>query len=295
MAEKYKGTIIKGIGGFYYVRCECGIAECRARGRFRRDSLTPLVGDIAEIELDGENSGKGVIQSICERKNALIRPAVANVSQLLVVAAVENPRPNTYVLDKLIASAEYAGLDTVICFNKSDLNADRSIAETYENAGFHVVVTSAEENVNIDGLRKILKDKITVFAGNSGVGKSSLLNKLLGEEYFETGEVSRKVERGRHTTRHSELAELPFGGYIIDTPGFSSFDLSTIPSGDIGGLFREFAAYEGQCRFPDCVHIAEPGCAVLAAVNDGRIAKSRHESYKLLFEEAKAIKPWEQK
>ncbi len=287
MAERYTGTIIKGIGGFYYVRCECGIVECRARGRFRRESITPLVGDTAEIELDVVGGSTGVIDRICERSSVLIRPAVANASQMLAVAAIKNPATNTYVLDKLIASAEYAGLETAICFNKSDLSAERGLAEIYRGAGFKVVVASAEKDDNIDGLREILKDKITVFAGNSGVGKSSLLNRLMGSECFETGEVSRKVERGKHTTRHSELAELPFGGYIIDTPGFSTFDWSAVRSGDIEGMFRELEKYKGGCRFPDCVHIAEPDCAVRRAVEDGRISASRYESYKQLLDEAR--------
>lgn len=290
MAERYTGTIIKGIGGFYYVRCECGIVECRARGRFRRESMTPLVGDVAEIELDADGGSTGVIDGICERSSALIRPAVANASQLLAVAALKNPATNTYVLDKLIASAEYAGLETAICFNKSDLSSERGLAEAYRRAGFKVVVTSAEKDENIDELREILKDKITVFAGNSGVGKSSLLNRLMGRELFETGEVSRRVERGKHTTRHSELAELPFGGYIIDTPGFSTFDLSAIQSEDIEGMFRELGEYKGECRFPDCVHIAEPDCAVRNAVEDGRISVSRYESYKQLFAEARELR-----
>lgn len=291
MAEKYRGTIVKGIGGFYYVNCERGVIECRARGKFRRGGLTPLVGDIAEIELDCENGGTGVIDRICERKNVLVRPAVANVTQMLAVAAIENPATNTYVLDRLTASAEYAGLDIVICFNKCDLSDERILTETYEKAGFRVVTASAEKDTGISELKELLKDKITVLAGNSGVGKSSILNKLMGKKCFATGEVSRRAERGRHTTRHSELVELPFGGYIIDTPGFSSFDLNTLQCENIAELFREFGKYEGECRFPDCVHIAEPGCAIRNAADSGKIMPTRYESYKILVDEAKRIKP----
>jgi len=233
-----------------------------------------------------------VIASVCERKNELIRPAVANVTCMAVVVALHNPRPNTYILDKLITSAEYIGLKSLICFNKSDLTEDYSIAEIYSKAGFDVLVTSAAENKNCCELQKFLKDEITVFAGNSGVGKSSLLNRIMERDMFETGEVSGRVERGRHTTRHSELVELPFGGYIIDTPGFSSFDVNKIPLNELSGMFREFENYSGECRFPDCGHTVEPGCSILAAVKDKKISASRHESYKLLYEEIKSLRKW---
>lgn len=286
------GIITKGIGGFYYVSTADGVIECRARGIFRKTRFTPLVGDRVEITLNSENRHTGVINEIKERKNELIRPAVANVTQMAAVAALENPKPNTYVLDKLIAAAEFIDLDILICFNKSDLSRDFSIADVYSNAGFRVVVTSAANDVNTDALREFLKDEITVFAGNSGVGKSSLLNRMLNREKFETGEVSGRVERGRHTTRHSELVELPFGGFIIDTPGFSSFDINRVPAESLADMFREFGQYTESCRFPDCGHTAEPDCGVIGAVEDGKIAKSRYESYKLLYNEIKALKKW---
>lgn len=290
--ESIDGVITKGIGGFYYVNTERGVIECKARGIFRKNKFVPLVGDRVCVILNSENPKTGVIDSIAERKNALIRPAVANVSRMAAVTAIENPKPNTYVLDKLIASAEFIGLKILICLNKSDLSEDRSLAEIYSNAGFEVVVTSAEQNRNIDVLREFLKDEITVFAGNSGVGKSSLLNRMMGDDMFETGEVSGRVERGRHTTRHSELVELPFGGYIIDTPGFSSFDINTIPLESLADMFREFAGYKNNCRFPDCGHTVEPDCGVINAVNEGKISKSRHENYKLLYNEIKDTKKW---
>lgn len=287
-----EGVITKGIGGFYYINTVQGIIECKARGIFRKEGITPLVGDSVTIEISDKNSEKGVITSICERENELIRPAVANVTCMAVVVALENPKPNTYILDKLIASAEYIGLKILICFNKSDLTEDYSIADIYTDAGFDVLVTSAAENKNCDVLKEFLKDEITVFAGNSGVGKSSLLNCIMGAEMFETGEVSGRVERGRHTTRHSELVKLTFGGYIIDTPGFSSFDVNTIPLTELASMFRDFKNISGNCRFPDCGHTVEPDCKVISAVMEGKISTSRHESYKLLYDEIKSIKKW---
>ncbi len=279
------GVIIKGIGGFYYVNTESGLIECRARGVFRKRGDTPLVGDNVVIETS--DSSHGVISEIKERKNVLIRPAVANVTQMVVVVAQSSPAPNPYILDKLIASAEFVGLKIAICFNKSDLGGDDSLIETYKKAGFGVITTSTVKHEGIQLLKDLLKDEITVFAGNSGVGKSSLINKLMMKDMFETGKVSEKLERGRHTTRHSELAELPFGGYIIDTPGFSSFDVNTIPLEELAEMFREFGTVEGRCRFDDCSHRSEPDCCILEAVKAGEIAGSRHESYVQLYSEIK--------
>lgn len=282
------GVIIKGIGGFYYVNTESGLIECRARGVFRKRGDTPLVGDNVVIETS--DSSHGVISEIKERKNVLIRPAVANVTQMAVVVAQSSPSPNPYILDKLIASAEFAGLKIAICFNKSDLGGDETLIDIYKKAGFEVIITSALKHKGIQPLKEFLRDEITVFAGNSGVGKSSLINKLMMRDMFETGKVSEKLERGRHTTRHSELAELPFGGYIIDTPGFSSFDVNTIPLEELSEMFREFAEVEGVCRFDDCSHRSEPDCCILSAVNAGEIAKSRHESYVQLYSEIKVAR-----
>ncbi len=282
------GVIIKGIGGFYYVNTKSGLVECRARGVFRKRGDTPLVGDNVEIETT--DSTHGVISEIKERKNVLIRPAVANVSQMAVVVAQSSPSPNPYILDKLIASAEFAGLNIAICFNKSDLGGDGALIDAYKKAGYNVIITSAIEHRGIQPLKDFLKDEITVFAGNSGVGKSSLINELMMRDMFETGSVSEKLERGRHTTRHSELAELPFGGYIIDTPGFSSFDVNTIPLEELSEMFREFVVIEGSCRFDDCSHRTEPDCRIIEAVNSGQIAKSRHESYIQLYSEIKAAR-----
>ena len=286
------GVITKGIGGFYYVDTPDGLIECRARGLFRKQGCTPLVGDNVEIEINKENTQTGVIKVIRKRSSQLIRPAVANVTQMVAVVALENPRPNAYILDKLIASAEFAKLKIVICFNKSDLGGNRNIVEAYEKAGFDVIICSAAEGENVEKLKSFLQDEITVFVGNSGVGKSSLLNLMVGAQMFETGEVSTRVERGKHTTRHSELVPLTFGGYIIDTPGFSSFDINAVTLELLPQMFREFEEYVGGCRFLDCSHTLEPGCSVISAVDDGKIAGSRHESYKALYEEIKSVKKW---
>ncbi len=285
--DNLKGVIVKGIGGFYYVNTLQGVIECRAKGIFRKMGITPLVGDAVEVELN-EDKQTGVVAAISDRLNTLVRPAVANVTQMMAVVALESPKPNLYVLDKLIASAEFGRLKISLCFNKSDLTSNSDLPDIYKKAGFEVVVTSASDNKNIDELKRLLKDEVTVFAGNSGVGKSSLLNRIVDKEMFETGGVSKRTERGRHTTRHSELVELPFGGYIIDTPGFSSFELNQVTTDILPGLFREFEVHLGDCRFLDCRHISEPDCKVRGALKNGLISESRHESYKLLFEEIKA-------
>ena len=288
--ELINGTIIKGIGGFYYVKTADDIIECRARGIFRKENITPLVGDSVKIKLSNEKTG--IIWEILSRNNALIRPPVANVSQAAVVFSTENPRPNLTVIDKFIAVCEYNKLDILICINKIDLCGGEDYEKIYKDAGFDVITLSAAENKNIDILCEKLKDKITVFAGNSGVGKSSLLNAVLGKEIFETGEVSEKVDRGRHTTRHSELLPLPFGGFIIDTPGFSSFDISQIPYSELFRCFREFDGVTEQCRFLDCSHTVEKDCGILDALKNGKISKNRHNNYVLLYNELKNSKRW---
>lgn len=286
---QYQGRIIKGIGGFYYVDTADGIFECRARGIFRKEKITPLVGDVVGISVD-ETSGTGMVETIAERKNLLIRPPVANVTQMAVVVATANPRPNLLLLDKLIASAEYAQIRPLICRNKSDLDSGEELTTIYQKAGFEVLCLSAQTGEGIETLKEKLQGEVTVFAGNSGVGKSSLLNRIFGEEAFATGAVSERVERGKHTTRHSELAALPFGGYIIDTPGFGSFDISLLEIEDMPKLFREFSDYTQTCRFRDCSHTVEQGCGVLAALREGKIAPSRHESFCTLVREAQEAK-----
>ena len=290
MIDEIKGVILKGIGGFYYVSAESGIFECRARGLFRKQNITPLVGDKVVLKSVDTDNMTAMIYEILPRKNQLKRPAVANVTSLVAVIAAENPRPNLFLLDKLIASAENSDIEIIICINKTDLSDGAKFFDIYKSSGFEVINVSAATGKNIDKLRKKLKNKINVFAGNSGVGKSSIINLLLEEEVFDTGEISAKAERGKHTTRHSELRELPFGGFIIDTPGFGSLEIQNNTADTIADTVREFKELEGECRFMDCRHRHESGCAVIRAVEQGKIPVSRYESYCSMLEEINSNK-----
>lgn len=283
------GVILKGIGGFYYVSTECGVFECRARGLFRKQSITPLVGDSVLLKSVDEVNKTALLFEIFPRENCFIRPAVANVSQLIAVISAENPRPNLFLLDKLIVSAEARNVETIVCINKTDLSGGEEYSSVYRDAGFNVIECSAETGKNIDMLKECIKDKINVFAGNSGVGKSSIINRLLDEDAFETGEISKRAERGKHTTRHTELRKLPFGGFIIDTPGFGSLEVFNDDLA-LDELFREFKSHKKSCRYPDCRHIAETECGIIKAVEDGLIPKSRYESYKTIIETAEINK-----
>ncbi len=280
-----QGRIIKGIGGFYYINSSDTVYECRARGRFRKEGITPLVGDIVQCNIDVV-SNTGLICGILPRSNSLIRPPVANVTKIAIVFSVTNPKPNLLTVDKLITSAMYAGIKPIICINKTDLRDGSEYHKIYSSAGFDTIVLSAETKENVDVLTEKLTGEITVFAGNSGVGKSSLLNCILKNADLKTGEVSDKVERGRHTTRHCELIPLDNkNGYIIDTPGFSSFTVSDIDEKTLHTLYPEFSPYTDSCRFQDCSHTVEKGCRVLEALKDGKISKSRHESYIAQYKE----------
>ena len=285
---------MKGIAGFYYVNVvESGVYECKAKGVFRKEKIKPLVGDNVRIEiLDSENKTGNIVE-ICLRKNELIRPAVANIDQALVVFAVTKPAPHFNLLDRFLVMMERKEIPVVLCFNKKDIAADPEIAELraiYEHAGYPIVFTSALEQNNIEKIRALLKNKTTVIAGPSGVGKSSLINLLQSEVQMETGSISRKIERGKHTTRHSELIPIDEDSYIMDTPGFSSLYVNDFEKEELKYYFREFADYEGMCRFQGCDHVHEPGCAVKEALEAGRIHPVRYKNYLEMYTELKEKK-----
>ena len=290
------GIITKALSGFYYVACDEKVIECKARGNFRKSGVSPLVGDRVEFEKTSESSG--IIDKICKRKNSIARPPVANVDKLFIVSAYSSPAPNTFLIDKMTVIAKYNNIEPVIVFNKCDMGDFEELRRVYTAAGFKTYIISASSSEGINALEEELKGCVSAFTGNSGVGKSSILNKIFGENKIATGEVSEKLGRGRHTTRHTELYELPFGGFVADTPGFSSLDIDTNDYAlkeKLPLLFEEFAEYEDACRFSSCTHTKESGCAVLSAVKSGEIQESRHSSYLQLFEEMKDLKPWEAK
>ena len=284
-----QGKIIRGIAGFYYVHVvESGVYECKAKGIFRKDGIKPLVGDDVEIEILDEKDMEGNIMKILPRRNDLIRPAVANIDQALVVFAAAKPKPHFQLLDRFLVMMESKEIPAILCFNKSDIVDDAEIAslkEIYENCGYPLLFTSAKEETNIDELKELLRGKTTAIAGPSGVGKSSLINQLQSGVKMETGSISRKIERGKHTTRHSELIVLEEGSYIMDTPGFGSLYVGDMEKEELKYCFPEFSAYEGKCRFNGCSHTHEPGCAVQEAVEEGKIHRMRYEDYTFLYRE----------
>jgi len=287
-----EGIIIKGIGGFYYVKTKEGIIESRARGIFREEGITPLVGDKVKIRISYEDNS-GYIDEILERKNQLVRPPASNISQAIIVMSIKKPDINTWLLDKFLMMAEHKNLNIIICFNKLDLSEKEvdDLKKIYETAGYKVVITSTKEDIGIDELKDTLVGHITIFAGPSGVGKSSLLNKL--NPYFnrETGDVSTKSKRGKHTTRSVELLELQEDTFVLDTPGFSSLDLEFIENAvEVREYFREIRKYGAECRFQSCLHDKEPDCAVKKNVEQGNISKDRYDNYLLLLEEIKNIR-----
>lgn len=282
------GKIIKGIGGFYYVDTELGIYECRARGIFRKDKITPLVGDKVKISIVDEESKKGVVEEIDKRYTELVRPPIANVDKALIVFAITNPKPNLSLLDRFIVLAEKENLEIVIVLTKSDLDEDSMLDELkgiYELSGYKVIPVSNKTKLNIDKIKEELKNNVVVFAGPSGVGKSSLLNEVDKNFKLQIGEVSDKIKRGKHTTRHAELLKLECGGMVADTPGFSSLTLDDIEDVELKSYFIEFDEFD-DCRFGSrCVHENEPICSVKEAVEEGKISKKRYDSYIQLLNE----------
>ena len=289
-----QGKIIKGIAGFYYVNVvESGVYECKAKGVFRKEKIKPLVGDNVRIEILDEENKTGNIVEIFPRKNELIRPAVANIDQALVVFAVTKPTPHFNLLDRFLVMMERKEIPVVLCFNKKDIATSPEIAELeaiYEKCGYPIVFTSALEQENIEDIRRLLLKKTTAIAGPSGVGKSSLINLLQNQVQMETGTISRKIERGKHTTRHSELIAVDADSYIMDTPGFSSLYVNDFEKEELKYYFREFASYEGQCRFQGCDHVHEPGCAVKEALEEGKIHPIRYKNYLEMYTELKEKK-----
>ena len=286
-----RGKIIKGIAGFYYVDDGMGVlVQCRAKGVFRNRNLKPLVGDNVEFDLLDEKDMEGNVTEILPRKNALVRPAAANVDQALVVFALTHPDPNLNLLDRFLVMMEAQQVPVIICFNKADLAGEKEEERyrfIYETAGYEVLFLSALENRGLDQVRERLAGKTTVFAGPSGVGKSSLTNRLFPEAAMETGDISQKIKRGRHTTRHSELFSLGNGTYLMDTPGFSSMYIEDMEADELKNYFPDFSPWEDGCRFLGCVHMGEKVCGVKEAVAEGKIGKSRYENYRLMYQELK--------
>lgn len=286
------GIVIKAISGFYYVSCDGNVYECKARGNFRKTGISPVVGDTVEFACT--DASHGVVESICTRKNVLVRPLVANIDKLFIVSAYSTPAPDTLMIDRLSAYAVYNKIEPIIVFNKADMGSFSELFNIYSKSGFKTYVVSAKDNTGLDALKGEICDCVCAFSGNSGVGKSSILNALFPELTLKTGEVSEKLGRGRHTTRHTELFAAE-GGFVVDTPGFSSvettddlydFKLS------LAHCFPDFSDYINDCKFTSCAHINEKGCALIDAVNSGFVQKSRHDSYIALYNELKDISSW---
>lgn len=291
-----QGVIIRSLSGFYTISADGEQVMCKARGRFRHDGTTPLVGDRVTVSVDAKGNCR--VDEILPRKNRFIRPAVANIDQLVMFASAINPVTDPFLIDRVCAIAELNDCEPVVCINKTDLNAADHLVSVYRNAGFQTVRTSAETGEGIDELLAVISGKVNAFTGNSGVGKSSILNRLCPQLALATGEVSDKLGRGRHTTRHVELFDLGHETYVADTPGFASFEVDLIEPircEDLQFAFRDFRPYIGNCRFQDCAHLKEPGCLVLDAVAAGKIAQQRHQSYARLYENAKSIPEWQKK
>ena len=291
-----EGRIVKALSGFYYVETADGnMTECKARGKFRKDAVLPMVGDQVRFS---ETGVKGVLEEILPRRNSFIRPAVCNLDALVILCSNVIPVTDPFLIDRVTAIAGNQNVPVILCVNKVDEDAEDRLTEIYRKAGYHTIRTSAVTGEGVEELRRAIGGKTVAFTGNSGVGKSSVLNCLYPELELKVGEVSDKLGRGRHTTRHVELYRLPDGTYVADTPGFSSFDterMDLVLKENLQYAFPDFAPYLGCCQFNDCAHLKEPGCAVLRALERGEISRSRHESYAKLYEHAKELKLWEMK
>ena len=295
MVKSSTGRIIRSLSGFYEVRTADGTVTCRARGSLRRLQVTPLTGDLVEITLE---KGKGMVEKVLPRKNQFVRPAVANVDALVIFAANTNPVTEPFLIDRVAAIAGDQEVEVILCVNKCDLDPAEDLIRIYTHAGFNCIAASAETGEGVEALREMIRGKLVAFTGNSGVGKSSILNRLCPELNLPTGEVSEKLGRGRHTTRHVELYDLGEETYVADTPGFSSFDtdqMEVILKENLQYAVPDFERHVGACQFRDCTHRKEPGCAVTAAVAAGEIEQSRYDSYLRLYEKASQIKEWELK
>lgn len=293
MTNRRTGRIVRSLSGFYDVQTADGVITCQGRGSLRRSGESPLTGDVVEITVE---KGKGMVETILPRKNRFIRPAVANVDALVVFAANVNPITEPFLIDRVAAIAADQDVRVYICINKCDLDPAVDLVRIYENAGFSVIRASAETGEGVEELRKLLQGKLTAFTGNTGVGKSSMLNALRPDLALATGAVSEKLGRGRHTTRHVELFCLDDDTYVADTPGFSSFDtdqMDVLLKENLQYTFPDFADYLGRCQFHDCSHRAEPGCCVRQAVEQGKLEKTRYESYLRLYEKAEQVKLWQ--
>lgn len=291
-----EGIIMKALSGFYYVDDGQTVTACRGRGKLRRDKINPLVGD--RVRFTPLENGSGALEEILPRKNEFFRPAVANIDQLVVIASQAIPVTDPFLIDRVAAIAESRGCDVVVCVNKCDLADGEPLAAIYRAAGFRTLMVSAETGEGMEELRQAITGKVSAFTGNSGVGKSSILNALDPQFSLATGDVSQKLGRGRHTTRHVELLRLSCGALVADTPGFSSFDVDRMElarAEDLQYAFREFAPYLDKCRFQDCAHVKEKGCAVLEALAQGKIQPTRHQSYVRLYQQAKAVPDWERR
>ena len=295
MTKTSQGRIIRSLSGFYEVQTEQGTVTCRARGNLRRGSQIPLTGDVVSVSIE---RGKGMVEKIHPRRNSFVRPAVANIDALVVFAANANPVTEPFLIDRVAAIAGDQEVPVILCVNKCDLDPAQDLIRIYTHAGFEVIAASAETGEGIEQLRELIKGKLVAFTGNSGVGKSSILNRLCPTLQLPTGEVSEKLGRGRHTTRHVELYDLGDGTLVADTPGFSSFDtdqMDVMLKENLQYAFPDFGVYLGKCQFHDCSHRKEPGCAVTAALAAGELEPTRYDSYLRLYEKASQIKLWELK